>query len=132
MATKITNAASSAMADALTTAIGASGRCKIYSGSAPATADTAASGTLLVNAALSATAFGAGSNGVITLAGTPITTAASATGTAGYFRLTTSGGTTVLQGDVGTSGAELILNTLAIVNGVNVTITAGTVTMPVS
>lgn len=130
MATKITNAAASAMADAITTAIGSNGRCKIYSGSAPANADTAASGTLLVDAALSATAFGAASSGVITLGGTPITTAASATGTAGYFRITTSGGTAILQGDVGTSGTELILNTLAIVNGINVTITTGTVTMP--
>lgn len=130
MATKLTNAVASTLANAITTAVGTSGRCKIYSGSAPATADTAVTGTLLVDVPLSATAFGSASNGVITLNGVPLTVAASASGTAGYFRITTSGGTAILQGDVGTSGAQLNLNTTTITSGVNVTITSGTVTVP--
>jgi hypothetical protein len=131
MAAKLTSSTASAMANAITTAIGTSGKCKIYSGTEPATADTALSGnTLLADFTLSSTAFGSASNGVITLNGTPMTVAASATGTATFFRITTSGGTTIVQGTVGTSGQQLNLNTTSITVSVNVTITSGTITMP--
>jgi hypothetical protein len=72
-------------------------------------------------------------NGVITLSGTPLTVAASNTGTAGWFRMWKADGTTaVLDGSVGTSGAQINLNTTSITSGVNVSITSGTITMPTS
>ena len=40
---------------------------------------------------------------------------ANATGTATWFRLTTSGGTAVVDGNVGTSGSDLNLTTTSIV-----------------
>lgn len=133
MATKLTNTIASLLADAIDNDANTSGPGKIilYGGSEPATADTAPSATVLATFTLSATAFGAASNGVITLAGVPLTVAASASGTATHFRLTRGNGTTViLQGTVGTSGAQLNLNTVTITSGVNVTITSGTVTVP--
>lgn len=133
MATKLTNATASALANAITTATGTAGKVVIYSGTEPATADTAiTTQTVLVTFTQAAgqNMFGAASNGVITLANTPLTQAAAATGTASFFRITTSAGTVVLQGTVGTSGAQLNLNTVSITSGVNVTITSGTVTMP--
>lgn len=135
MATKLTNTIASLLADAIDTDTNAGGAGKIilYGGSEPATADTAPSATVLATFTLSNPAFGAASNGVITLSGTPLTVAASATGTATHFRLTRNNGTTViLQGTVGTSGQQLNLNTTSITSGVNVTITSGTVTVPTS
>ncbi len=139
MATKLTNATASQLANALDDYVnggGGAGKLIIYNGTGgePATADTAITTQgVLATFTLSATAFGAASNGVITLAGVPLTVAASASGTAAFFRILLNNGTTVvLQGTVGTSGAQLNLNTLAITSGVNVTITSGTVTMPTS
>lgn len=108
------------------------GTLKIYSGTQPATADDAASGTLLATFTLEATAFGAASSGTITLAGVPMTVAAGNSGTAGWFRIEQSDGDNVLDGSVGTSGSQINLNTTSITSGVNVTITSGTITMPTS
>jgi hypothetical protein len=133
MATRLAALTASALANAITTRADAgagAATLKIYSGSQPATADTAVTGTLLATFTLNDPSFGAASNGVITLAGTPKTVAASASGTAGYFRLEDSTGVDILDGSVGTSGAELNLNTTTITSGVNVTITSGTITVP--
>lgn len=135
MATQLATATADALANAVTTRVGTSGKIIIYDGTAPVDANTATTGSnhALATFTLSSTAFGSSSSGVITLAGTPLTVAASTTGTATFFRLTQSDGTTVvLQGLVGTSGQQLNLNTTAITSGVNVTITSGTVTMPTS
>lgn len=132
MTLRFTSATANAQADALDDRIntGGAGSIKIYTGTQPATADTAVSGTLLATFTLSNPAFGAASSGVITLAGVPKTVAAAATGTAAYFRLANGSGTTVLDGSVGTSGNQLNLNSVAITSGVNVTITSGTITFP--
>lgn len=134
MATKLTTATANQLADQLdayTNAGGGAGKIIIYNGTEPATADTALSGnTVLATFTLSATAFGNAASGVITLAGVPLTVAASASGTASFFRLLRFDNAVVLQGSVNTSGAQLNLNTTTITSGVNVTITSGTVTMP--
>lgn len=83
-----------------------SGFIKIYSGTAPATADTALSGnTLLSTLTLGSTAFGAASSGVKTANAITSDSDAAATGTATFFRLTTSGGTVITQGSVGVTGS---------------------------
>ena len=135
MAVRLSASLANSLATAVATAVDAGpagGTIKIYTGSQPATADTAESGTLLATFTLATTAFGAASGGVITLAGTPLTVAASNTGTAGWFRLEDSTGANVLDGSVGTSGNQINLNTTSITSGVNVTITSGTITMPTS
>lgn len=135
---RLSNATRSVLADAFDELAVNSGNAaatiKLYSGTQPATADTALSGnTLLATFTLDDPAFGAASNGVITLAGTPRTTTGAAAGTATFFRLESVGTGnigTVCDGDVGTSSATLILNTTTISVGVNVSITAGTITVP--
>lgn len=137
MAVRLSVSLANALANAVDDTVNggtSAGTIKIYTGSQPATADTAATGTLLATFTLQDPAFGAASGGVITLAGVPLTVAAVATGTAGWFRMESNGGATlsVLDGSVGTSGNQINLNTTSITSGVNVTITSGTVTMPTS
>jgi hypothetical protein len=65
---------------------------------------------------------------VLTLNAIASGTAAS-TGTATWFRIVqTDGSTHVLDGTVGTSGADLNLNTTSIVSGATVSITSFTIT----
>jgi hypothetical protein len=119
---------------------GHSGVIKIFTGSAPATCETADSGTALsTGCTFSATAFAAstdpGSTGLATATANAITadTNAANTGTAGYFRGYSFDGATYtchLQGTVGTSSADMIVNTTSIVAGETVTITSLVVTLP--
>ena len=68
------------------------------------------------------------SNGVMTLASTPRTVNASATGTVARAELR-NGATVVASGlTVGTSGTDIIINATAISNGQTVQVTAGTIT----
>jgi hypothetical protein len=131
---RLATATQNALADALTVAIdaGTAATIKLYTGTQPATANTALSGnTLLATFTLDDPSFGAASAGVITLAGVPRTTTGVAAGTATFFRCETgTGAAKVLDGDVGTSAATLILNTTTISVGVDVSITAGTLTVP--
>lgn len=122
----ISVAARNAMLDAITTAIGSSGKVRIYSGTQPATGGTAT--TLLAELPLSATAAAAASSGVLTLNAITNDSSADATGTATWFRILTSGNTAVIDGTVGTSGADLNLNTTSIVSGGPVAISSFTIT----
>lgn len=111
----------------LNTDIGVSAQIIIYTGAIPANVGTAPSGTLLVQFAGNATAFGSVASGVLT-AGTVANANASATGTAGYFRINTSGGVAVAQGTCGLSGADMILTNLSITSGQTCSFTSLTVT----
>lgn len=81
----------------LNTDIGINAQIIIYSGAAPANVATAPTGTLLVQYAGNATAFGTAAAAQLTASAVANATAA-ASGTAGYFRINTSGGTAVTQG----------------------------------
>jgi hypothetical protein len=109
-----------------------SGKFRIYSGTRPATPDTALSGnTLLAELTINATAFGAPASGVLTANAITQDSSADATGTATFARVFQSDGTTV-EGDlnVGTSGSDLNLNTVSIIIGGPVSITSLTLTQP--
>lgn len=129
MALTIAAASAQAMGAALATDIGSAAIIEIRSGSKPATPETAASGTLLVSITLSGSFSSTG--GVLTAAD-PGAVAPTASGTAGYFRLKKSGGTAVIDGTVGTSGADLILGSTTITTGVNVDLGVPTLTVPVA
>ena len=130
LATATRNALADAFDDAVNAGSGAA-TIKLYSGTQPADANTGLSGnTLLATFTLDDPAFGASSSGVITLAGVPRTTTGAAAGTATWARCETSTPGTVFDCDVGTASATLILNTTTISVGVDVSITAGTITMP--
>lgn len=125
------NAAADAVADLADAGSGAA-TLEIRSGAQPATANDAASGTLLATVTLADPAFGAASAGVAALAGVPRETTGVADGTAGWARLKDSSGATVLDCSVSASGGggEIVLNTTTISTGVAVEITAFTITMP--
>ena len=73
------------------------GLLRIYTGSAPSLPTDAATGTLLAELTLSNPAFAAASGGVATANSVTSEDAAPASGTAGYARLTKSGGTGVID-----------------------------------
>ena len=132
---QLTNAAASAAADAVVDRVdvGGQGYLRIYDGSQPATGDTAVGAqVLLAELRFAATAFGAASNGVATAAAITADASANATGTAAWFRILDGGGIdvtdNVLDGTVGTSGADLNLNTTSIVAGAEVSVSAFTYT----
>lgn len=113
----------SARADAITTYAGGSALLRIYSGSRPATGGTAT--TLLAELTCNATFAPGASSGVLTLNSITQDSSADATGTASWFRVVKSDGTThVMDGDVGTSGSDLNLNTTSVVAGGPVAVTS--------
>jgi hypothetical protein len=98
----------------------------IYDGTPPANANTALSGNTAL-AAHTLTGFGASAAGVVT-ANAIATDVIDATGTASFARLVLSANT--MQVTVGTSGAELIVDTTAYVTGGDSTIDSLTITQP--
>lgn len=128
MALQFSTACLNGRANAITTAVGNGGFLEIFTGAAPASCGTATSGTKLCSLPLG-TPFAAGAGGGAISPTLPTTQNALASGTAGYWRIFQSDDATcVLQGSVGTSGADLNLNTLALVSGGPVQITAFTIT----
>lgn len=124
---KYSNGTRNAQQQGLITYAGSGALINIYSGSQPANANTAISGqTLLVTLTVSGS-FGTDSNGTITLS-TVTNGTAVATGTASFFRITQSNGSTVvMDGSVATSDADLVLNNTSIATGQVVSISAGTI-----
>ncbi|MET8866521.1 hypothetical protein ABZW11_26585 [Nonomuraea sp. NPDC004580] len=137
MTVRISTAARNAAADAIA-ALTDGGVLRIYSGTQPATPGTAPTGDLLAEFDLSDPAFAAAVSGAANLDTTPAITATGADdGTAGWFRMcdaTEAAGTGlgVLDGSVTATGGggDLTMNTVTISTGVNVTVTAGSITMP--
>lgn len=136
---KISNVAAKALADAFDTEInvgGAVASIRILTTPRPADPDTAETGSILAELLMSAVAFGAATDaapgGLITAAAIGDATAGD-TGTAAYFRIRNDNSGSpddVCDGEIGTSGADLNLNTLEITSGSTVSITDMTVTMP--
>ena len=128
MAIQLSTAVRNGRLNAIETAVGSSALLEIYTGAQPANCATAASGTLLATISLPATWMAAASGGSEGLSGTWAGTV-SAAGTAGYFRIYDSGGTTChMQGTVGTSGADLNLSSVALTVSQPVSITSFTLT----
>jgi hypothetical protein len=122
---RLSNAAVNAEAAALA-ALCNSGYIRIYTGVRPTNADTAiGSQVLLAECRFGSTAFGSPADGVITANAISGEDSALATGDPSWFRVLQSNGTTVVfDGEVGTSGADLTLNTATIGSGSPVSITA--------
>src|SRR4051812_34128114 len=128
MALQYSTTLRNARADAKTTVVGNAGLLRIYTGSAPADCGTVASGTKLSEHTLGSP-FAAGAASGVLSPTVPSNVNALATGTAGYWRVYKSDGTTcVIQGSVGTSGADMNLNTLSLVTGGPVQVNSWTFT----
>lgn len=66
---------------------------------------------------------------VLTLSGVPLSAVAGASGTAALAELRDNAGTVIVSGlTVGTSGADITINSTTISSGQTVTVTAGTIT----
>lgn len=118
--------------DQLTTSLGTSALLQLYAGVQPAdvsSAVTAANVVLVTLTGPTTNAFGAAAAGVITA--NAIGSAAAATGgTATWFSWVKSTGTRVMDGSIGTSGADLNLNSTTIATGAQVAVSSFTVTLP--
>lgn len=136
MAISISSAVATSVADVLTAAVNGgsgAGTLKVYTGSKPATVATGVTGTLLATFTLEDPNAAGAVAGVSTWDMTPaISAVVAASGTAGYFRVADSAGVAVMDGTVGTSGADLNFSAVAWTSGGTVELTSGTHTMPLS
>jgi hypothetical protein len=119
-----------ALLDAFETSVGVSAKLLIYTGTPPADCATAASGSLLATLSLPSDWMAAASGGSKAMSGT-WSANASGTGTAGYYRITDSAGTTCHnQGTVGTSATDMIVDSTSFTTGQSFSVTAFTLTAP--
>lgn len=124
------NAACNALVDLIDAGSGA-GTLRIYDGTKPAGPGTAITDqNLLAELTFSDPAFGNASNGVATASAITQDSSANASGTASWFRILDSDATAILDGTVGTSGADLNLVTTTITATQPVQISSLTVTIP--
>lgn len=130
LSTAARNASTDGVVDLIDAGAGA-GTIKVYTGTQPATGDTAESGTLLATVTLADPAFGASATGTAT--GTdPAAVTGVAAGTAGWFRVEDSTGANVFDGSVTATGGggDMQLSTTTISVGATVDITALSYTTP--
>lgn len=132
MALKYSATVRNAQLDAFETAIGASAILKIKAGTVPTLiTDSDAGNTALATLNLPSDWMASASSGSKSKSGTWEDTSADATGTATYFRLYASDGTTVhAQGTITVtgSGGDLTLDNTSIAAGQTVTVTSFTLT----
>lgn len=120
-APKFSNTCVNAEADAVGNALD-TGWIRIYDGTQPTDADTAiTSQVLLAELRFGADAFPAAVAGLLTANAITSDSSANATGTASWARIFASNGTTVwFDGSVGTSSANVVINSTAISSGATV------------
>ena len=126
MTTGYNAALRNAQMDAITTFAGAGAKLRLYSGARPATGGAVT--TLLSEHTLGTPFAPAAAAGVLSPT-LPANVSASATGTAAWFRVVKADGTThVMDGDCGTAGTDMVLNSTALTLGVAVAVTGWTIT----
>jgi len=129
MAIQLSTAVRNARLDAIEVAIGASAVLKIRSGAAPANVAAADAGTVLATLALPANWMNDAAAGAKTMLGSWADNSADAAGVAQHFRIYATDGTTQhLQGTVGTSGADMIVDNTNFALGQAFSITSFTLT----
>lgn len=128
MAIGLTTAARNNMLDeiaALVDAGAGAGKVRIYDGTRATDANTAIGAqVLLAELTMSDPAFPAAASGALTANAITDDTSADATGTATWFRVVDSNNNAVFDGDVGTSGSDLNLNSTSITAGITVEVTS--------
>lgn len=113
--------------DDITALAGSGALLRIYSGTRPATGGAVT--TQLAELVCGSPFAPAAASGVLTANAIADDTNADATGTATWFRLTASNGTTfVMDGNVGTSGSDLNLSSTSIVAGGTASVTSFVIT----
>lgn len=133
MAIQLNVATRNARLDAIESTNSTSCSLEIRSGAQPATCATAGSGTVLATINLPSDWMAAASGGAKAIAGTWQDAAADASGTAAHFRVynsqaTKDNTTCFMQGSVGTSGTDMIVDNVSFGVGQQFTVTAFTLT----
>jgi hypothetical protein len=131
ISTSARDGACNAIVDLIDAGSGA-GTLAIRTGAAPATPATADSGTLLATLTMSDPAFGNSSTGTATASAITSDTNVDNSGTAAHFRIKDSDANVIIQGTVGTSGADINFNSVTFVAGGTAAISSLTVTVPAS
>lgn len=116
-----------AQLDAITAFVGAAGKLAVYSGTRPATGG-AVGGAVKLAEFTTGSPFAPAASGGVLHPNIPAAVKGLAAGTATWFRESKSDGTQAVDGSVGTSGADLILNTTSVVVDADVTIADWTIT----
>jgi hypothetical protein len=117
--------------DAIETTISTAAILRMFTGSAPANCAAADSGTKCVEMTLPSDWLANASSGAKAKSGTWSQSSATASGTVGYWRIYETTGTTChLQGTLTATGGggDMTLDSLAVVAGQTVTVTAFTLT----
>lgn len=130
MSVQYSTAVRNSMLDAIEVAIGTAPKLRILTGSPPANCAAAQTGTLLAELTLPSDWMAAASGGSKTMSGS-WTASASAAGTAGYYRIVDSSGTTCHeQGTVTAtgSGGDMTVDNVSIASGQTVTVATKTIT----
>jgi hypothetical protein len=125
MTIQLSSTVRNARLNAITTAIGASAKLIIYSGSAPASCAEAPAGTVLATLNLPAAWMSDAASGVKPMAGTWSDLSADETGTAGYFRIYDNSEIACgMQGTITASGGggDMTIDNTSIVQGQSVEI----------
>jgi hypothetical protein len=133
MAIQFNVATRNARLDQIESLNGTSCSLEIRTGSPPADCATAGTGTVLATINLPTDWMAAASSGSKAKSGTWTDASADATGTAGYFRVynsqaTKDNTTCFIQGTVGTSGTDMIVNSTSFVAGNSFTVNTFTLT----
>lgn len=129
MALQYSAAVANAKLDAIESTIGTAAVLKIYTGSMPANVAAARTGTVLATLALPSDWMAAASGGVKAKSGTWQDTSADASGTAAYFTIFASDGTTAhIQGTVGVSASDMIVDSVSFTAGQSFTINTFSIT----
>jgi hypothetical protein len=126
MALQFSTTLRNAALDQLETTIGTSPLLRIYTGTVPGIAN-AVTGTLLADITCPSDWAAAAASGSKAKSGTWQDTSADASGTPGYFRLSTSGGTAMIEGTCGVSSGDLSFDATISLGG---TVTISTFTQP--
>lgn len=121
-----------AVLDAWETAIGTAPKVRFYSGSVPADESASLGGAvLLAEFTLDSDWAAAASAGSKSVSGLPKSVTAAADGTATFYRIYASDGSTCHeQGTLGTSGTDMTIDNAALVTGQTVRITSWSKTAP--
>jgi hypothetical protein len=115
-----------ALLDQIETTIGTSPVLDTRTGSKPAATTDADTGTLLASVTCPSDWAAAAASGSKAKSGTWQDTSADASGTPGHFRLKTSGGTVMIQGDAGVGSGDLSFDAAISLGG---TVTISTFTL---
>lgn len=129
MALKFSTAVRNARLDSIETTIGTGAVVKIRTGTPPADCAAADSGTALIEFTLASDYMDDAASGSKDFSNTPVEVTADATGTAGHYRVYNSAETVChMQGTVGESGTDMIIDNTSINSGQTTRISSWSIT----